>query len=126
MPARTQIETTRTWKSGWRISPVGELGRWDALNLDEELLDAFERGGSTIVVDLSAVTDIDPFALTVLREAAERHHRAGGELLLAARDNSPLEYTIQLLHPDEPEQLSGLHQGLDRALARDRSERRAA
>ena len=126
MSSHARIETTRTRKSGWRISLAGDLDRWDALNLDEELLDAFERVGSTIVVDLSDVTDVDRLALAVLREAAERQRTAGGELLLAARDDSPLGYTIQPLRPDEPEEMSGLHPALDRVLARDLSESRAA
>lgn len=98
------IKTTRTWKAGWLISLSGEIGPWDALLLDEELLDATDEDVSMILVDLRDVTSLDRVAIRILSEAAERIRTSGGELFLATRDNSRLGFRIRPFRADESDQ----------------------
>jgi anti-anti-sigma regulatory factor len=114
-----RIRTTRTWDNGRLITLAGEIGRWDALNLDEQLLDAFDEGELAIVVDVSEVTRLEPIVLSILLEAAERQERVAGELFLAARDDSRLGYELRPLSSKQREHGRGLHPELDRLLDRD-------
>ena len=98
----TSIRTTKTWRAGRLISLSGEIGPWDALLLDEQLLDAAEEGVITIAVDLSRVSGVDRAAVRILLEAAERQRAVGGELFLATRDSSSrLGYRIRPFSPGE-------------------------
>jgi anti-anti-sigma factor len=111
-----RIDTTDTWDKACHITLAGDIRRWDALILYEELLDAFDRGVVVAVVELTDVTYLDQIAFAVLVEAAERQRDAGGELFVAVRVVSRLGYTLRPLSPDEPEELRGLHPALDRPL----------
>jgi anti-anti-sigma regulatory factor len=121
-----RIETTETWDKGCQITLEGEIGRWDALSLDEELLDATDRGALVTVVDLSDVTHLEQIVVAVLLEAAGRQREGGGELFLAARAESRLGYALRSVSPGHPEGIRGLQPALDRALDRHVDARSAA
>ncbi len=116
--SETRIELTRMWGNGWRITLAGEIARWDALCLEEELLDTCEEGAAVIVVDLTGVTRLDHIGLAALIGAAEQQSAAGHELFLAARDRSRLGYRVRPLSASRLEQVAGLHPALDRAITR--------
>jgi anti-anti-sigma regulatory factor len=101
-----EIVTTQTWEAGWLISLPGEIGPWDALLLDEELLDAADNDASTILVDLSDVTSLDRVATQILAEAAARIRESRGELFLATKDNSRLGYSIRPFTAEESDRLA--------------------
>jgi anti-anti-sigma regulatory factor len=115
----THIETTRTPSGEWTISLAGEIGPWDALVVDEELLDVLDRDGRDVVVDLDRVTALDPVAVRVLSEGAERQREAGGELYVAAGDRSRRGRAVRPVVAAQLGRLAGLSAALDRAL-RDR------
>jgi anti-anti-sigma factor len=114
----TRIDTTETWDRGCQITLAGEIRRWDAFALQEELLYASDRGAVVTVVDLSDVTYLDQIAFAVLLDAAGNQHDLGGQLFIATRARSRLGYVLRPLSADDPDTLRGLHPAVDRALQR--------
>jgi anti-sigma B factor antagonist len=72
---------------GGRVVHVrGQVDLYAAPDLKAALLDALERGGGRVVVDLTGSTFLDSSALSALLSAHRRAQRLGGRVVLVNTD----------------------------------------
>jgi anti-anti-sigma regulatory factor len=97
-----------------RIRVDGPVDAMTAPHLDIELRNRTHGGTRGLTVDLTGVTHLASAGVTVLHEAAARHHDAGEPLLLYAPAGSPAQHILSLvaLHhvavdPDIPDATGG-------------------
>jgi len=83
------------------VRAVGELDMATAPAFEDSLLHALESGASSLVLDLTGVTFIDPTGLRVLLWAAA-HPRAQGDRLRIDCGSVPVRRLLELTHKEQP------------------------
>jgi anti-sigma B factor antagonist len=68
----------------------GEFDAFSAPSLEQQLLDAIEKGHHELVIDMSGVTFVDMSTLNVLVRAIKNVYRYNGHLVIACRQGAVL------------------------------------
>jgi anti-anti-sigma factor len=82
------------------VRAVGELDIASAAALEDSLLHALESGTSSIVLDLTGVTFIDPTGLRVVLWAAA-HARGQGDRLRIDCGSAAVRRLLELMHKEQ-------------------------
>ena len=95
-----QIEISRCEPEVVLVKLSGHLTRWDQRFIDDRFMDDLLcRGGQRLIIDLSAVDQIDGSGAHVLYEWSSVVRKAGGELRVAGA-NARVSRLFRLKHLD--------------------------
>jgi anti-sigma B factor antagonist len=81
-----ELKTAVVGEDGFVVSIRGEADMHRAPELERELLEVLERGGSSVVVDLAEVGFVDSTVLGLLLRYQPRFRTRGGDLVLVSDD----------------------------------------
>jgi anti-sigma B factor antagonist len=81
-----ELKTAVVGNDGFVVSVRGEADMHRAPELEKELLEVLELGGSSVVVDLAEVGFVDSTVLGLLLRYQPRFRARGGELVLVSDD----------------------------------------
>ncbi len=81
-----ELNTAGVGNDGFVVSVRGEADMHTAPELEQELLEVLELGGSSVVVDLAEVGFVDSTVLGLLLRYQPRFRTRGGDLVLVSDD----------------------------------------
>ena len=81
-----ELKTAVVGNDGFVVSVRGEADMHTAPELEQELLEVLELGGSSVVVDLAEVGFVDSTVLGLLLRYQPRFRTRGGDLVLVSDD----------------------------------------
>ena len=86
MEPEFELKTAGVGENGYVVSIRGEADMHSAPELERELLEVLELGGSSVVVDLVEVGFVDSTVLGLLLRYQPRFRTRGGDLVLVSDD----------------------------------------
>ena len=86
MELQFELKTAGVGNDGFVVSVSGEIDMHTAPELEHELQEILQLGGSSVVVDLADVGFVDSTVLGVLLRYQPRFRARGGDLVLVSDD----------------------------------------
>jgi anti-anti-sigma regulatory factor len=110
------IATKRVTRTGYVVTPQGELAGAPAEHLTRSLRELVDGGARELIVDLSSVRTVGSDAVDRLAPIARVLAEQGGWLLIAARLTHADGYAVRQVEAGRPGSMLGIHVELDRAI----------
>lgn len=106
MEPEFELKTAVVGEDGFVVSIRGEADMHRAPELERELLEVLERGGSSVVVDLVEVGFVDSTVLGLLLRYQPRFRTRGGDVVLVSDDRRILR-TLEITGLDRIFRIEG-------------------